>query len=250
MSTILGIDIGGSGIKGAPVNTQTGELLAERHRIPTPAGGKPEDVAQVIRQIMEHFGHTGPLGVTFPGIIQHGKVLSAANMDKGWVNLEADALLTKVTGQEVHLVNDADAAGLAEAKFGNGKGVEGLVMVLTFGTGIGSAVLHHGLLLPNTELGHLYLKGERHAESFASDRAREKHDLNWKEWGTRATEYLRHLELLFSPDLFIIGGGVSKKAEKWLPYVKPERTKLLVAALKNDAGIIGAALEAEYLAAH
>ena len=241
MTVILGIDIGGSGIKGAPVNTETGELVAERHRIPTPAGARPDDVKGVVAQLVEHFGLGGPVGVTFPGIVQGGRILSAANVDSSWLGVDADDLFTRTTGHEVYLINDADAAGLAEAKFGAGKDVPGTVLVLTFGTGIGSALIRDGQLVPNTELGHLWL-GAKHAETWASDRARERDDLNWKQWAARASRYLQHLELLFSPDLFIIGGGVSRKADKWLPYLQLTRSRVVPAALQNEAGIVGAAM--------
>jgi len=244
MSVILGIDIGGSGIKGAPVDTQTGKLVAERSRIPTPEGARPDDVKGVVAELVRQFGHEGPVGVTFPGIVQRGQTLSAANVDQGWIGLDADALFTEATGREVHLINDADAAGIAEARFGAGAGVPGVVLVLTFGTGIGSAIIHDGVLLPNTELGHLWLKGDKHAETWASDRARERDDLNWKSWGKRVSTYLAHLELLFSPDLFVIGGGVSKRAEKWQPHLKAERARIVPATLQNEAGIVGAALMA------
>jgi polyphosphate glucokinase len=243
MSVILGIDIGGSGIKGAPVDTRTGKLTAERHRIPTPEGAAPEDVKRVVQQLVEHFGLPGPVGVTFPGIVQRGHTLSAANVHPDWVGLNADALFTDATGHEVHLINDADAAGLAEARFGAGQGETGSVLVLTFGTGIGSALVHDGVLVPNTELGHLWLR-DKHAETWASDRARERDDLNWKQWSKRASTYLQHLELLFSPELFIIGGGVSKKADKWREHLKAERTRVVPAQLLNEAGIIGAAMMA------
>ena len=245
MSVILGIDIGGSGIKGAPVDTATGKLVAERHRIPTPEGAKPDDVQAVVAQLVKHFGHGGPVGVTFPGIVQHGKTLSAANVDKDWIGLDADALFTRATGRDVTLINDADAAGLAEARFGAGAGVRGTVLVLTFGTGIGSALIHDGVLVPNTEFGHLWLR-DKHAETWASDRARERDDLNWKQWAKRAAAYVEHLELLLSPDLFIIGGGVSKKADKWQDLLVPARSKLVPAALQNEAGIVGAAMIAEH----
>ncbi|WP_034387241.1 polyphosphate--glucose phosphotransferase [Deinococcus sp. YIM 77859] len=245
MSVILGIDIGGSGIKGAPVDTATGKLVAERYRIPTPEGAAPDAVRDVVAELVRHFGHPGPVGVTFPSIVQHGKTLSAANVDRGWIGLDADALFTRATGRDVTVINDADAAGLAEVRFGAGAGVPGVVLVLTFGTGIGSALIHDGVLVPNTELGHLYLKGDKHAETWASDRARERDDLNWKQWAKRVSRYLQYLEGLFSPDLFIIGGGVSKKADKWQPHIETKRTKLVPAALQNDAGIIGAAMMAE-----
>ncbi|GGL70473.1 polyphosphate glucokinase [Deinococcus aerolatus] len=244
MSVILGIDIGGSGIKGAPVDTTTGRLLKERHRIPTPDGAHPDAVGGVVAELARHFGLGGPIGVTFPGIVQHGRTLSAANVDDAWIGLDADALFTEATGQAVHLINDADAAGLAEARFGAGAGVGGTVLVLTFGTGIGSALIHNGILVPNTELGHLWLR-DKEAEGWASDRARERDDLNWKQWSKRVSTYLQHLELLFSPDLFIIGGGVSKKADKWQEHLKLERSRLVPAKLLNEAGIVGAAMMAQ-----
>lgn len=248
MTVILGIDIGGSGIKGAPVNTRTGELAGERHRIPTPPGARPDDVKAVVAELVKHFGLEGPVGVTFPGIVQRGRTLSAANVDQAWIGLDADALFTEATGHDLHLINDADAAGLAEVKFGAGRDVPGTVLVLTFGTGIGSALIHEGRLVPNTELGHLWLR-EKHAEDWASDRARERDDLNWKQWVKRVNKYLQHLELLFSPDLFIVGGGVSKRADKWLPHIELGRSRLVPAALQNEAGIVGAAMMAADLAA-
>ncbi|WP_309570642.1 polyphosphate--glucose phosphotransferase [Deinococcus sp.] len=243
MSVILGIDIGGSGIKGAPVETTTGELLADRVRIPTPEGARPGEVRDVVRDLVDHFALPGAVGVTFPGIVQHGHTLSAANVDKDWIGLDADTLFTDATGHDVHLINDADAAGLAEARFGAGAGVRGTVLVLTFGTGIGSALILDGTLIPNTELGHLWLR-DRHAETWASDRAREIDDLNWKQWSKRVSTYLQHLELLFSPDLFIIGGGVSKRPEKWLPHLQLGRSRVVPAQLQNEAGIVGAAMMA------
>ncbi|PNY80569.1 polyphosphate--glucose phosphotransferase [Deinococcus koreensis] len=243
MSVILGIDIGGSGIKGAPVDTDTGQLLSERYRIPTPEGARPADVQGVVRQLVDHFALPGAVGVTFPGIVQHGHILSAANVDKAWIGLDADAAFTGATGRDIHLINDADAAGLAEAKFGAGAGVKGTVLVLTFGTGIGSALILDGVLVPNTELGHLWLR-DKHAETWASDRARERDDLNWKQWAKRVSSYLQHLELLFSPDLFIIGGGVSKRPERWLPALTVSRSRVVPAQLQNEAGIIGAAMMA------
>ncbi|GAA3999645.1 ROK family protein [Deinococcus rubellus] len=246
MSLILGIDIGGSGIKGAPVDTQTGKLTAERYRIPTPEGAKAHDVAEVVHDLVKHFDHSGPVGVTFPGVVQHGHTMSAANVDKGWIGLDADDLFTKATGQQVTLLNDADAAGLAEARFGAGKGEVGVALLLTFGTGIGSALLYGGVLIPNTELGHLWLnvdKAATEAEAWASDRIREQDDLGWKSWAKRVNKYLQHVEMLFSPDLFIIGGGISKKADKWQAQIDC-KTRLVTATLQNDAGIVGAALYA------
>ncbi len=243
MSVILGIDIGGSGIKGAPVDTATGQLTQERRRIPTPEGAHPDAVKAVVAELVAHFGLDGPVGVTFPGVVQHGRTLSAANVDKAWIDLDADALFSTATGQDIHLINDADAAGLAEARFGAGAGVTGTVLMLTFGTGIGSALFHNGVLVPNTELGHLWLR-DKEAEGWASDRARERDDLNWKQWSKRVSTYLQHLEVLFSPDLFIIGGGVSKKPDKWQDHLKLTRSELVPARLQNEAGIVGAAMMA------
>ena len=245
--SILGIDIGGSGIKGALVDLRGGKLLTERFRIPTPAGASPEDVAEVVSEIAQHFegqggSGRGPIGVTFPGVVRGGITLSAANVDKRWIGLDADGLFTRAVGRPVTLLNDADAAGLAEAHYGAGKGVQGVVMLLTFGTGIGSALINSGVLVPNTELGHLELSG-REVEPWASERARELEDLSWKTWSKRANAYLEHLEMLFSPDLFIIGGGISKKAEKWQELLSV-KTPVVPAALQNEAGIVGAALTA------
>lgn len=231
---MLGIDIGGSGIKGAPVDTEAGELLEERLRIPTPEPSSPDAVAGVVRTITEHFGWTGPVGVTFPGVVVDGVIRSAANVDRSWVGVDAGRLFGGAT-----VLNDADAAGLAEVRFGEGKGHRGTILVLTFGTGIGSALFVDGTLVPNTELGHLELNGKE-AEHHASDRAREKHDLGWDKWAERVEEYLRYVEMLFTPSLIVIGGGVSKKAQKFLPHVHLA-TPVVPAALQNQAGIIGVA---------
>ncbi|MGW3343525.1 polyphosphate--glucose phosphotransferase [Nonomuraea rubra] len=231
---VLGIDIGGSGIKGAPVDTEAGELLEERLRIPTPEPSSPDAVAGVVRTITEHFGWTGPVGVTFPGVVVDGVIRSAANVDRSWVGVDAGRLFGGAT-----VLNDADAAGLAEVRFGEGKGHRGTILVLTFGTGIGSALFVDGTLVPNTELGHLELNGKE-AEHHASDRAREKHDLGWDKWAERVEEYLRYVEMLFTPSLIVIGGGVSKKAQKFLPHVHLA-TPVVPAALQNQAGIIGVA---------
>ncbi|MFG1699101.1 polyphosphate--glucose phosphotransferase [Nonomuraea sp. NPDC049309] len=231
---VLGIDIGGSGIKGAPVDTETGELVEERLRIPTPEPSGPDPVAGVVSAIKEHFDWKGPVGVTFPGVVVGGVVRSAANIDRSWIGVDAARLFGGAT-----VLNDADAAGLAEMRFGEGRGRQGTVLVLTFGTGIGSALFTDGVLVPNTELGHLELRG-KDAEHRASARAREEHDLSWEKWAGRVEEYLRHVEMLFSPSLFIIGGGVSRKAEKFLPHVKID-TPVVPAGLQNQAGIIGAA---------
>ncbi|MFB4265208.1 polyphosphate--glucose phosphotransferase [Nonomuraea sp. GTA35] len=234
---VLGIDIGGSGIKGAPVDTEAGELLEERLRIPTPEPSSPDAVAEVVRTITGHFGWTGPVGVTFPGVVVDGVIRTAANVDRSWVGVDAARLFGGAT-----VLNDADAAGLAEVSLGEGRGRRGTVLVLTFGTGIGSALFVDGVLVPNTELGHLELNG-REAEHHASDRAREKHDLSWEKWAERVEEYLRHVEMLFSPSLIVIGGGASKKAQKFLPHVHLD-TPVVPAALQNQAGIIGVALAA------
>ncbi|MEU4327656.1 polyphosphate--glucose phosphotransferase [Nonomuraea dietziae] len=232
---VLGIDIGGSGIKGAPVDLDKGRLSAERLRIPTPQPAKPEDVAEVVAQIVKHFEWKGPFGVTFPGVVVDDGVRTAANVHHSWVGVDAAQLFGGAT-----VLNDADAAGLAEMRYGEGRGRKGTVLMLTFGTGIGSALFVDGILVPNTELGHLELHG-KDAEHRASDRAREDHNLSWDKWAERVEEYLRHVEMLFSPALIVLGGGVSKKADKFLPHVKLD-TPVVPAALQNEAGIIGAAL--------
>lgn len=241
--SILGIDIGGSGIKGAPVDVQSGFLLAERHRIPTPQPSTPNAVAQVVRQLCAHFEWRGPVGCTFPAIIRGGVAQSAANVDKGWIGTNVEELLSGATGLPVRVLNDADAAGLAEARFGAGRDARGVVLLLTLGTGIGSALLLNGVLVPNTELGHVEYRGKE-LEHYASDKVREDEDLSWKKWAERLNESLRYLERLFSPDLFILGGGVSKKSEKFVPLLDLT-TPLKVAQLRNGAGIVGAALHAE-----
>ena len=239
---ILGIDIGGSGIKGAPVDTETGQLLADRIRIKTPPKGEPEPVADVVNQIAQSFNWKGPIGIGFPAPIKGGVALMAANVSKRWVNTNADALFTKITGCDCTMINDADAAGLAEMTFGAGRGQPGTVIMLTLGTGIGSAIFFHGQLLPNTEFGHLEIDGED-AESRASDAARQQDDLSWKKYAKRLDIYLTTMERLFWPNLFIIGGGISKESEKFLPLLTIE-TDIVPAELFNEAGIVGAALGA------
>lgn len=239
----LGIDIGGSGIKGAVVDLATGDLVGERHRIETPQPSTPEAVAGIVNQIVGHFAWDGPFGCTFPAIVRNGVTLTAANVDKSWIGADAAGLFAQATGRKVRVLNDADAAGIAEMTFGAGRGRQGgLVMVLTFGTGIGSAIFLDGKLLPNSEFGHLPMpmKGII-AEHYCSERIRKEEDLKWSAWATRANHYLALLELLLSPDLFIIGGGISKKAEKWLPLLKT-RAALMPAELQNEAGIVGAAM--------
>ncbi|MEI6277839.1 MAG: ROK family protein [Verrucomicrobiae bacterium] len=238
---ILGIDIGGTGIKGAPVNVETGELAAERFRIPTPQPALPNAVADVVDEIARHFNCSGPTGITFPAIVKKGIVYSAANVDESWIGTDAGALFHNHLGCPVTVVNDADAAGIAEMRFGAGRGRNGVVILLTFGTGIGSAIFNDGRLLPNSEFGHLQIRN-KDAEKRASEKVREEKDLGWDEWSDRVSEYLAELEKLFSPDLFIIGGGLSKKSDKFLPLLTAKTEVLVEAAqMRNEAGIIGAA---------
>lgn len=242
---ILGIDIGGSGIKGAPVDIKKGEMTAERFRIDTPQPSKPKAVAEVVGQIAEHFDWRGPIGCTFPAIVQHGVVWSAANVDREWIGTNGEELFRKSTGCPLILLNDADAAGIAEFEFGAGRGQDGVVLIITFGTGIGSALFNRGVLVPNTELGHLEIRG-KDAEERTSDRIRQEKDLSWEKWAERVNEYINYLEALFSPDLFVIGGGVSKKHDKFIPLLHT-RAPVVPAQFFNDAGIIGAALAAQVL---
>ena len=241
MTIRLGIDIGGTGIKGAPVDVEQGDLVGDRYRLQTPKKKRPQEVALVAAEVAKHFPDTdGPVGVTFPGVIVRGVVHTAANMDKSWIGLDADRLFTDSLGRPVTLMNDADAAGVAEVRFGAGKGKPGVVVVVTLGTGIGSAVFLDGRLLPNTELGHIEIDGQD-AERLASGSARDNERLSWKDYGKRLDKYLRHLDSLLWPELFIIGGGVSKEAEKFLPDLKL-RVRVVAAELLNSAGIVGAAV--------
>jgi polyphosphate glucokinase len=240
---ILGIDIGGSGVKGAPVDTTLGELLAERVRVPTP---QPSDVTSVVEAVAEvagQFDDFDRVGVTFPGVVVDGITRTAANVDKSWLDAPAAGVFSDRLGKPVTVLNDADAAGVAEVAFGAGRGQSGLIMMLTFGTGIGSALFLDGVLIPNTELGHLELDG-KDAEVRASDRAREVEEMSWEKWAERVEAYLRHVEMLLSPRLFIIGGGVSKKSDRFFPLIDI-RTPMVPATLLNNAGIIGAAVTAE-----
>jgi polyphosphate glucokinase len=241
--TVLGIDIGGSGIKGAPVDLSAGTLARERHRIETPQPSVPDRVAKTVAEVAAEFDTDGPVGVTFPGVVTHGTVRTAANVDPAWIGVNAESLFSEVIGRPVTVLNDADAAGVAEVAFGAARGEPGVVMLLTFGTGIGSALLLDGELVPNTELGHLELRGGD-AEDWASDNARETGGLGWPEWAGRVQEYLTMVENLFWPDLIIVGGGVSKKAERFLPHVDV-RTRVVPATLLNNAGIVGAAMTAK-----
>jgi len=238
----FGIDIGGSGMKAAVVDLDSGELLSERQRISTPHPATPEAMADVVRRLVEHDGWTRPLGVAFPAVVDHGVVHSAANIDKSWVGVDADTVFSNACGLDVSMVNDADAAGVAEMRYGAGKGVRGVVIMLTFGTGIGSGLFTDGVLVPNTELGHLELDGHD-AETVAAASVREREGIGWKEWASRVQHYLRHVEMLFSPDLFIVGGGASKAHAKWLPRIDIE-TEIVPAVMQNSAGIVGAALMA------
>lgn len=244
---VLGIDIGGSGIKGAPVNLLTGELSADRHRIPTPDPSTPENVAEVVAAVARHFQWQGPIGCTFPAIVRHGVIYTAANVHKSWIGADAVALFERATNCPVRVLNDADAAGLAEMVLGAGKHRKGVVIMLTFGTGIGSAIFVEGHLLPNTEFGHLPIRG-KDAEHRASAKVRDDEKLSWAQWAERVNEFLAQMEFFFSPDLFIIGGGVSKKQHKFMHLLKAE-AEIVPAQLLNEAGIIGAALAARDLVA-
>ena len=237
---VLGIDIGGTGIKGAPVDVDKGVLVKERHRIPTPHPATPKAVAEVVAEIVRHFNWKGKIGCTFPAVVRHGVVGTAANVDQAWIGTDGRALLERRTKCAVTFLNDADAAGVAEMSFGAGKGHDGVVILVTLGTGIGSAIFLDGKLVPNTEIGHLEIRG-KDAELRASERIREKKGLSWKKWAKNVDEYLRTVERLFSPDLILIGGGVSKKAEKFIPKLNVQ-AKVVPAKMLNEAGIIGAAL--------
>ena len=239
---ILGIDVGGSGIKGAPVDTETGQLAAERVRIKTPKSAEPEPMAEIVKQIAGFFNWNGPIGIGFPAPIKGSVAMMAANVSPKWIGLNVDDLFTRVTGCDCTMINDADAAGLAEMKFGAGRGQPGTVIMVTLGTGIGSAIFYGGVLLPNTEFGHAQLNG-MDAETYASDAARQREDLSWKKYAKRLDLYLKMMERLFWPNLFIVGGGISKESEKYLPLLSVE-TPTVPAQLRNQAGIIGAALAA------
>ena len=239
----FGIDFGGTGIKGAPVDLGTGDFAAERERIRTPERSTPDAIAEIFVDLLAKFPDCrGAVGVTVPGVVRHGVVHSAANIDKAWIGTDADALFTRATGREVHVVNDADAAGLAEVRYGAARGRTGLVIVTTLGTGIGSALVHDGVLVPNSELGHLEIDGHD-AESRAANSAREREGLSWEKWAKRLTTYYRTLEKLFSPELFVVGGGVSKESDDFLPLLDID-TEIIPARLRNKAGVVGAALYA------
>lgn len=240
---VLGIDIGGTGIKAAPVDVAKGVLTADRIKVPTPDPAHPEPMAAAVAGLVTQFGWSGPAGITFPGVVIDGVTRTAANLDPAWIGLDAKALLEKATGLPVTLLNDADAAGVAEMRFGAGAGQRGTVLMLTFGTGIGSALFTDGVLVPNTEFGHIEIRG-KDAEKRASERARVDHDLGWGAWAGRVEEYLSHVAGLLSPSLIIIGGGVSRKSDKFLRYLTGLPTRVVPATLHNNAGIVGAAMAA------
>ncbi len=237
---VLGIDIGGSGVKGAPVDTATGALLTPRHRLPTPQPSKPRAVAQTVAEIVKHFNWRGPVGCGFPAVVRGGVTFTAANVHKRWIGANAAGLFAEATGCPVRVVNDADAAGLAEMAFGAGKGRMGVVLIVTVGTGLGTALFTDGHLLPNAELGHIIVAGGD-AELWATDAVRTREKLSWKKWSARLDDYLRRLEELLWPDLIIIGGGVSKQHEKFIPRLTVQ-AEVVPAQLLNEAGIVGAAI--------
>jgi polyphosphate glucokinase len=239
----FGVDVGGSGIKGGIVDLDTGALIGDRYKLLTPQPSTPDAVAETVAAVVREFGWTGPLGVTYPGVVTDGIVRTAANVDKGWIGANAAEIIgTKLGGQAVTVLNDADAAGLAEERFGAGKDNTGVIVLLTFGTGIGSAVIHNGVLLPNTEFGHLEVDGKE-AEHRAASSVKERKDWSYERWSEEVTKVLVAVENAIWPDLFIAGGGISRKAEKWIPLLK-NRTPVVAAALQNEAGIVGAALAA------
>ncbi|WP_104178163.1 polyphosphate--glucose phosphotransferase [Cryobacterium sp. Y50] len=241
-TTAIGIDIGGTGIKGAVVDLSTGELLSDRVKLPTPKGGRPQDIIETTRTLLgtvsQGVGDL-PVGVCFPAVVKNGSTMSAANVSSKWIGLAAEALFEKGLGLPIHFVNDADAAGYAEAQFGAAKDVAGVVLLTTLGTGIGSALLNDGVLVPNTELGHLQIDGQDY-ETRAAYSAKERENLSWDKWAMRLQKYYSTLELLFTPDLFIVGGGVSKHYEDFLPLLRL-KTRIIPAVHRNNAGILGAA---------
>ena len=237
----FGIDVGGSGIKGGIVDLDTGQLVGDRIKLLTPQPATPPAIAKTIAEVVNGFGWTGPLGVTYPGVVTHGVVQTAANVDKAWIGANArDIISSELNGQDVTVLNDADAAGLAEERYGAGKDNSGLIILLTFGTGIGSAVIHNGTLIPNTEFGHVDVGGKE-AEHRAASSVKERNDWSYKKWTKQVTKVLIAIENVMWPDLFIAGGGISRKADKWVPLLE-NRTPVVPAALQNTAGIVGAAM--------
>ncbi len=244
---VLGVDIGGTGIKGALVDINKGVMTTERFRLETPQPSTPENVAKTFKEIVKHFKWKGKIGVGFPAVIKKGVSTTASNIHKDWIDTNVEKLLAKATGNKVVVLNDADAAGMAEISFGEGKEVEGTVILITIGTGLGSAIFLDGKLLTNTEFGHIYLKGHtKVAERYASNSARKEEELDWRDWGNRLEDYLGHLQFIFNPDLFILGGGASKKFEKFKDAIQI-KTPVKTAKLLNEAGIIGAAVRAQQL---
>lgn len=244
---VLGIDIGGSGMKGALVNSLTGEMLTERHRIPTPPSRKPKEMAKVVAELVKHFNHKGPVGVGFPTVIKHGICKSPGNLHKKWLNVNVPDLFTDATGLPVTVINDADAAGYATMNYGIGKGKMGLVLMITIGTGLGSGAFLDGELIPNFELGQIPYKKYNKIELWAAASAKEREGLSYKEWGNRFNTFLELVDLIISPDLIILGGGTSKKFDEFKEYITIE-TPVIPAGLQNEAGIIGAAAAAMHQA--
>ncbi|MGA0836727.1 MAG: polyphosphate--glucose phosphotransferase [Ilumatobacteraceae bacterium] len=246
MDVALGIDIGGTGMKAAPVDVATGRLLGERFRIPTPQPSTPEAMANVVRDLDRHFtditGGSGPVGVAFPAVVRGGVVHSAANIDSSWMGADAASAFSEAVGRPVVVVNDADAAGIAEMSFGAGRGRSGLVITLTLGTGIGSGMFMDGVLVPNTEFGHLEFRGES-VERYAAASAMEREELDWEDWADRVGEFLDMVDRLFSPDMVILGGGVSREPERWFHRIDT-RFETVIAAMANHAGVVGAAMAA------
>lgn len=242
MTTAIGIDIGGSGIKGGRVNVATGALLSERIKYPTPPGGHPGDILATVEQILKDLGSSREelMGVCFPAVVRHGITMSAANVSSDWIGFPAERMFADSLDREVHFINDADAAGFAEARLGAARNVAGLVIVVTLGTGIGTALISDGVLVPSAELGHLEVDGAD-AELRASNSAREREGLSFEQWGARLTRYFSHVEMLFSPDLFVIGGGVSKEHAEFFPHIHIN-TPIKPAELLNNAGIVGSAV--------
>lgn len=240
----FGIDVGGSGVKGGIVDLDTGSLIGDRYKLLTPQPATPEAVAATIAEVVERFGWDGPLGVTYPGVVADGIVRTAANVDEAWIGRHAAQVIgDALSGQRVTVLNDADAAGLAEERYGAGRGHSGVIVLLTFGTGIGSAVIHNGALLPNTEFGHLEVGGKE-AEHRAASSVKEARGWSYERWTKEVTRVLVAIENAIWPDLFIAGGGISRKADKWIPLLQ-NRTPVVAAALRNSAGIVGAAMAAE-----
>ncbi|MBU3685829.1 MAG: ROK family protein [Mycobacteriaceae bacterium] len=240
----FGIDVGGSGVKGAIVDLDTGQLISERFRLDTPQPATPEAVTKAVAEVVRHFGWTGPLGVTYPGVVVNGIVQTAANVDDSWIGTNAaESMSAALGGQKVTVLNDADAAGLAEQRYGAGRNTNGVVVLLTFGTGIGSAVIHNGILLPNTEFGHIEVGGKE-AEHRAASSVKERREWSYRRWTAEVTRVLEAIENAIWPDLFIAGGGISRKADKWIPLLK-NRTPVVAAVLLNSAGIVGAAMASQ-----